>query len=351
MSTENGIVVFDGHNDTLLAVYEPDEGRARSFFEAAEHGHIDLPRAREGGLGGGFFAIFVPQQKTKQPGSKKKSGRRVPRPIEPNYARQFTQGMVELLFQWQEAAGGALKVVRDSDELDECLSSGVLAAVMHFEGAEAIEPDLGNLTDYYDQGLRSIGLTWSRSNAFAHGVPFEFPMSPDTGPGLTDAGKELVRACNELGILVDLSHLNEKGFWDVAALTDAPLVATHSGVHTLCQSTRNLTDRQLDAIGESNGIVGINFHVGFLREDGKSDANTPLSVIVRHAQYVADRIGIDHVGLGSDFDGARMPESLGDVTGLPRLMQAFREAGFDDDSLDKVAHDNWQRVLQRTWKG
>jgi membrane dipeptidase len=259
-------------------------------------------------------------------------------------------GMIDLLFQWEEEAGGQLKVVRNSHELTNCLSSGILAAVLHFEGAEAIEPDLANLTEYYDQGLRSIGLTWSRPNAFAHGVPFEFPMSPDTGPGLTPAGKELVRACNDLGILVDLSHLNEKGFWDVAALSEAPLVATHSAVHALCPSTRNLTDKQLDAIGESDGIVGINFHVGFLRSDGKSDADTRLSLIVRHAQYVADRIGIDHVALGSDFDGAKMPAALGDVTGLPRLMHTFSEAGFDDASLRKVAHENWQRVLARTWE-
>lgn len=350
MSNYNATKVFDGHNDTLLAVYEPSRGMGRSFFEAADHGHLDLPRAREGGFGGGFFAIFVPEKKKSQPSSKKKVGKWVPRPIDAEYARGFTQGMMDLLFQWVEEADGELKIVRTSSELADCLSSGILAAIMHFEGAEAIAPDLSNLTEYYDRGLRSIGLTWSRSNAFGHGVPFEFPMSPDTGPGLTGAGKELVRACNDLGILVDLSHLNERGFWDVAALTDAPLVTTHSAVHALCPSTRNLTDKQLDAIGESNGIVGINFHVGFLRSDGKDDADTPLSLIARHAQYIADRIGIDHVALGSDFDGARIPEALGDVTGLPRLMQAFSEAGFDDDSLHKIAHENWQQLLARTWK-
>lgn len=350
MSNDKGSVVFDGHNDTLLAVYKPAEGQARSFFEVADHGHLDFPRARQGGFGGGFFAIFVPGQKKSPPNSKEKAARRVPQPIDADYARSVTQGMIDLLFQWEEEASGELKVVRNGGELAHCLSSGVMAAVMHFEGAEAIEPDLANLTGYYDQGLRSIGLTWSRSNAFAHGVPFEFPMSPDTGPGLTPAGKGLLRACNDLGILVDLAHLNEKGFWDVAALTEVPLVATHSAVHALCPSTRNLTDKQLDAIGESGGVVGINFHVGFLRSDGKSEADTPLSLIVRHAQYVADRIGIDHVALGSDFDGAKMPEALGDVTGLPRLMQAFAEAGFDDESLRKVAHENWQRVLEKTWK-
>jgi len=348
-----GYLVFDGHNDTLLDLYKPSNGHSRSFFEAATDGHLDLPRAAKGKFGGGFFAIFVPAEKKPKKNSKKKVSRDVPytpSPIAAKYAQTFTQGMVELLFHLEAESGGQLKVVRDSRSLADCLSSGVLAAILHFEGAEAIEPDLSNLQEYYDRGLRSIGLTWSRPNVFAHGVPFAFPMSPDTGPGLTPAGRELVKACNQLGVLVDLSHLNEKGFWDVAELTDVPLVATHSAVHALCPSSRNLTDQQLDAIGESGGIVGINFHVGFLRPDGQDDADTPLSLIARHAQYIADRIGVEHVSLGSDFDGARMPEPLGDVAGLPRLMEAMAEAGFDDDSLRRIAHENWQRVLEKTWK-
>lgn len=351
MGDDDKTIVFDGHNDTLLAIHKPKEGEDRSFFEAADYGHLDLPRASTGGFGGGFFAIFVPREKNSQPGSKGKDARRAQQPIDTKYARQFTEEMMELLFGWQEDAGGDLKVVQSGSELADYLSSGILAAVLHFEGAEAIEPDLGNLPDYYHRGLRSVGLTWSRPNAFAHGVPFDFPGSPDTGPGLTPAGKELVRACNDLRVMLDVSHLNEKGFWDVAKISQAPLVATHSAVHALCPSTRNLTDKQLDAIGESGGVMGINFHVGFLREDGKNDANTPLSRIVRHAQYVADRIGIEHVALGSDFDGAKMPQSLGDVTGLPKLMRAFSQAGFDDDALRKVARENWQRVLERTWTG
>jgi membrane dipeptidase len=352
MNDGDGYVVFDGHNDTLLALSQPDRGQGRSFFEAADHGHLDLPRAKMGRFGGGFFAIFVPAAtENPHPGSRGKAALPPPLPVEKEYAQDFTQRLIDLLLRLQDEAGGDLKLVQDREELAECLSSNVLAAVLHFEGAEAIEPDLANLSDYYGQGLRSVGLTWSRPNAFAHGVPFEFPGSPDTGPGLTPAGKELVRACNQLGVLVDLSHLNEKGFWDVATLSDAPLVATHSAVHQLCPSTRNLTDKQLDAIGESDGIVGINFHVGFIRGDGKNDADTPLSQIVRHAQYVADRIGIDHVALGSDFDGAKMPKRLGDVSGLPRLMRAFRKAGFDDESLRRVAHENWLRVLTKTWAG
>jgi membrane dipeptidase len=204
---------------------------------------------------------------------------------------------------------------------------------------------------FYEAGLRSLGIVWSRSNAFGHGVPFRFPSSPDTGPGLTDAGRELVRTCNQLGVMLDLAHLNERGFWDVAKLSNAPLVVTHAGVHALSPSARNLTDKQLDAIGESGGVVGVNFHVSDLRADGRFDADTPLTETVRHIDYVVERIGIDHVAFGSDFDGALMSLELGDAAGLPKLVAALRARGYDDAALQKVTHKNWIRVLRSTWTG
>jgi len=190
---------------------------------------------------------------------------------------------------------------------------------------------------------------WSRPNDFAHGVPFRFPSSPDTGPGLTAAGEKLVRRCNDIGIALDLSHLNERGFWDVARISTAPLIASHSGAHALCASSRNLTDEQLRAIGERGGLVGIPFHVGFLRADGEDDADTPLAAVAAHAAHVAELAGVAAVALGSDFDGATMPAPLGDVTGLPALLGALREAGFAAADLPAIAHGNWHRVLEATW--
>jgi membrane dipeptidase len=275
---------------------------------------------------------------------------RVDPPLKLDYAQRVTLDLMGRLFRLERESAGQVRIVRTSDELAQCLANGTLAAIMHFEGAEAIDPDLNALHVYHAAGLRSLGLVWSRENAFAFGVPFKFPHSPDTGPGLTQAGTRLVRACNELGIMVDLSHLNEAGFWDVARLSNAPLVATHSCVHAISPGTRNLTDKQLDAIGASGGLVGINFHVGFAREDGGSGTDAPLSLYARHARYVADRIGVKHVALGSDFDGASMPDALGDAAGLPRLLDAMRQAGFDEPALAKIAHENWQRVLRATWK-
>jgi membrane dipeptidase len=353
--------VLDGHNDTLTQIRETSGGgEARTFLGRSEHGHVDLPRAREGGLGGGFFAVFTPSPSYERrilpmvgaDGKEVPGGFTVPLPprLDRRQALAWTLAVMSDLFRLEAEAGGAVQVVRTSRELRRCLDRGTLAMILHIEGAEAIDTRLEALDVLYQAGLRSIGLVWSRPNAFGHGVPFDFPRGPDTGPGLTEAGKRLVRACNRLGVLVDLSHLNEKGFWDVSRISEAPLVATHSGVHALCPSPRNLTDRQLDRIAESGGIVGINFHVGFLRADGNPEAPTSLSEIVRHVRYAADRIGVEHVGLGSDFDGATMPGDLGDVTGLARLVDALFEDGFDEADVRRIAHENWERVLADTWR-
>ncbi len=356
-TTATAMPIFDGHNDTLLKLSSIKREGGRSFFARSDRGHLDLPRAREGGFGGGLFAICVPPDPS-APDSFAitpiitETGYEVEMSpaCDHEYAQRFTISAMAGLFRLEAESNGQVKVVRTVDELVACLRQSVLAAVLHFEGAEAIDPALDALYVFYEAGLRSLGIVWSRPNAFGHGVPFRFPHSPDTGPGLTDAGRELVRACNSLGIMLDLAHLNERGFWDVARLSDAPLVATHTAAHALCPSARNVTDEQLDAIGESDGVVGVNFYVGDLRTDGRCDADTPLTEIVRHIDYIAGRIGIDHVAFGSDFDGATMPRELGDVTGLPRLIATLRAHGYDDAALRKITHENWTRVFRRTWR-
>ncbi len=265
-------------------------------------------------------------------------------------ALRYTLSVMSDLFRLEADAEGALKVVRTSAELRRCLEDGVFAMILHIEGVESLDTRLEALDVFYEAGLRSLGPVWSRPNAFGHGVPFDFPRGPNTGPGLTAAGRRLIGACNRLGILVDLSHLNEAGFWDVARISDVPLVCTHSGMHALSHTPRNLTDAQLDAVRDSGGIVGVNFHVGFLREDGDADAETSLTEIVRHARYAADRMGMEHIALGSDFDGATMPADLGDVTGLPGLVDAFLSAGFSEADMRRIAHENWERVLADTWR-
>lgn len=350
------VPVFDGHNDALTRAYNAGLKAQRAFLEGGADGHIDLPRARAGGFAGGLFAVMAGGD----PASRRMGGpvtdredRTVPRryeAIDPAWAQRYTISVVAGLYRLERLAAGGLKIVLDATGLKECLDTGPIAVVLHFEGAEAIDPQCNALEVFYRAGLRSLGLTWSRPNVFAEGVPFAYDASPDTGPGLTPVGAELVSACNELGIAIDLSHLNARGFWDVAGISTAPLIATHSNAHAICPVTRNLTDDQLDAIAASGGIVGVNFATSFLRPDGRVEARTPLSDVVRHFTYLVERMGIDHVGFGSDYDGAPLPEALDGVDRLPALIDELRGAGFADGDVRKLAVENWTRVLTETWR-
>lgn len=353
--TKDYPLIFDGHNDTVLELCAVDPKKRRDFFAHADHGHVDLPRAQAGGLGGGFFAMYTRSAEgmTSMPGEEtgKDGAYEIKMPAPPEYADalQWTIKTAAELLDVEARSDGRVKIVRTAQELADCLRDGIFAMILHIEGAESIGTDFDSLHVFYAMGLRSLGPVWSRPNAFGYGVPFKFPAGPDIGPGLTDAGQALVKECNKLRVMLDLSHLNEKGFWDVEKLSDAPLVATHSCAHALSPCPRNLTDKQLDAIKATNGVVGMNYHIGFLRQDGQSSEVTSLSEIARHAAYVAERIGVEHVGLGSDFDGAIMPHDLRNVTGLPKLMASLEEHGFDDADLRKIAHENWIRVLRDTW--
>jgi membrane dipeptidase len=249
----------------------------------------------------------------------------------------------------ERASAGRFKICRNVSDIKHCLANDVMAAIFHIEGAEAIDTDFKTLDVLYESGLRSLGLVWSRPNMFGHGVPFRFPSTGDTGDGLTEAGKNLIHYCNERKILIDLSHLNEKGFWDAAKISTAPLVATHSNAHAICKSSRNLSDDQIKAIADSGGMIGLNFAVGFLREDGRWRTDTDLDIMIRHLDHVIGIAGENSVGLGSDFDGARVPAPIGDASGLPKLIEAMREKQYGEKLVAKIAHGNWIDVLERTW--
>jgi membrane dipeptidase len=340
------IPIFDGHNDALTA----DD--CAGLAGGRRGGHLDLPRMREGGMRGGIFAVFTPSPEA-DAGSTifGGAGNREPiaKPVPHEVAAAHATAAAGRLHRLERE--GQVRVARVTADLDAAHDDPASppVAVLHLEGAEAIDPELEALDHWYAAGLRSLGPVWSRANAFAHGVPFAFPSSPDIGPGLTDAGKALVRRCAELGILVDLSHLNEGGFWDVARLEPGPLVASHSGAHALCAASRNLTDAQLDAIAAGGGLVGIVFATAFLRPDFGDTPDTPLSLIVEHARYVAERIGSQHVALGSDFDGATIPAELGDVASLPKLVGALRGVGFAEGDVEAICWGNWRRVLDAWW--
>jgi len=344
-------LIFDGHNDVLLRLHQRDITAGKDGFQGSGGRQIDLEKARTGGFGGGFFAIYVPGEQGLSHDMDEMMAASYDLPLPPQVgwdaASKVALSQASILFDLER--NGALKICRSTQDIRDCLSSGMMAAVMHMEGAEAIDPDFHMLEVLYQAGLRSLGPVWSRPTLFGHGVPFRFPSTPDTGPGLTEDGNRLIRKCNDLGVMVDLSHLNEAGFWDVARISTKPLVATHSNAHALCTHSRNLTDRQLHAIRDTDGMVGLNFAVAFLRSDGRMDEDTPIETMMDHLDHLIAQLGEDRVGLGSDFDGATVPAGIKTIAGLPNLRSAMRKRGYDDALIGKLCHQNWLRVLDLTW--
>ena len=344
-------IIFDGHNDVLSKIFsEGGLDRAASFLEGRE-GAIDLKKAEAGGFGGGFFAVYVPSkfdlEFSYQEMEKASYSLPLPEPIEWSEAVAVVASQVTILRELERL--GCLTICHSVSDIRSAFENEKIAAIFHIEGAEAIDPDLYMLEVLHSAGLRSIGPVWSRPTIFGEGVPFSFPSSPNIGSGLTELGIALVKRCNELNIMIDLSHLNEAGFWDVARHSNAPLVATHSNAHSITQHSRNLTDKQLRAIADSDGMVGLNFATAFLREDGKMLADVSLSQMLKHLDYLLEILGEDRVGLGSDYDGAVMPEKLTDLSGLPNLRRAMKQHGYDEKIIKKICHENWLRVLQKTW--
>lgn len=351
------IPVFDGHNDILLRLLEKPAERVRIWKTGDGTGHLDLPRMRAGGFAGGMFAIYIPSPVAEMGADldammdEPPYDLPLPSPIDHVTAQPMALAMAGHLLALERETPGDLALCRSVAEIEAAMAGGRIAAVMHMEGAEAIDPDLDALYLFHAMGLRSLGPVWSRPTIFGHGVPFRFPGHPDTGPGLTEAGKRLIRTCNDLRIVLDVSHLNARGVDDVAAISDRPFVASHSNAHAIAASTRNLTDRQLDLITERDGLVGLNFATSFLREDGRQSPEMTLDPVLRHLDHLIGRLGEDRVGLGSDFDGAEMPAPIRDAAGLPALIEAMRAHGFGEALIAKLARDNWLGVLRRIWGG
>ncbi len=340
---------FDGHNDLLLRLWRQDDGSGDLFLDGGGErpGHLDLAGCRNGGFAGGLFASFVPS-----PAPSDGAGRALGTgPVERDEALRVTIAQGARLRRLIEASAGAMAFCRTLADIRGAMADGRIACVWHLEGAEAIGVELDELEVLEAAGLRSVGPVWSRENAFGHGVPFRYFTPPDTGPGLTDAGRRLVGALEAKRMLVDTAHLNERGFWDVAAVAQRPFVASHANAYSRVPSARNLTDRQLDCLRERRGLVGLNLSVPDLRADCRRDPDTPIEDVVRMFDDLIARVGEDLVGLGSDFDGATIPRVIGGAAGLPVLERALRDHGYDDALLAKLAHGNWLDLLERVWGG
>ena len=318
-------IVFDGHCDTLLSVLDGQ----RRLGERSEEGHLDLPRMKEGGVTAQIFACFVRRQ------------------FVPGRSTTETLRLVDTFYEEMSANAATLTLATSAADIERAKAEGKIAGVLGLEGAEALAGDLGVLRTFYRLGVRNVGLTWNFRNAAADGV-----AEARTGGGLTEFGVRLVKEMNRLGMMIDIAHLAPAGVRDVLALSEAPVIASHANAHALCSCAscphrRNLTDEQLEGIAANGGVVGVTFVPAFVTEDPNQ---ATLERTLDHVDHIVRVAGVDHVGLGSDFDG--FPESkvnagLEDVTKMPNITAGLLSRGYKPAEVKKILGGNFLRVFRR----
>ncbi|KAB2921342.1 MAG: membrane dipeptidase [Bacteroidetes bacterium] len=357
-------VVADTHNDVLLRAMTGED-----LSVATTNGHSDLVRLKQGGVDVQFFSVWC--------GDEYGHGR----------AYRRANAMIDTLGALIARSGGRAHLVRNARELDGALAKGRLAALIGVEGGHMIEDDPSKLDSLAARGMRYLTLTWNNSTTWATSAADEEEKG-DSLPfqGLTDLGREIVKRMNRLGVMVDLSHTGERTFWDVLAVTTKPVLVSHSSVYSICPNRRNLKDEQIKAVAKNGGVICVNFYAGFIdsayegrvreirrgnralvdsvrRSTGDrwraetvidsllapayESIRPPLSLLIDHIEYIAKMAGVDHVGLGSDFDGIEsLPKEMDDVTFLPNIARELLKRGYTDGEVAKILGGNVVRVFR-----
>lgn len=312
-------LVFDAHCDTLL---EALTGKRR-LGKRSEQGHLDLPRLKKGGVKAQIFALFV-------------------RPYYlPSAATREALRLIDTFYRELQDNEEDLVLATRVADIEQASREGKIAAILSLEGAEALEGDLAVLRMFYRLGVRSVGLTWNLRNQAADGVD-----ETRSSGGLTNFGLQLVQESKRLGMVIDVSHLAATGVRDVLMVSEGPVIASHSNAYALCPHRRNLTDEQLIDIAASGGVVGATFAPNLL--DG-GEENAHLERVLDHIEYIARVAGLDHVGLGSDFDGffekERLP-GLEDVSQMPNITAGLLRRGYKEEEIKKIMGGNFLRVFR-----
>lgn len=358
--------VVDTHNDVVQRVLAGEDISARTV-----HGHSDLPRFQEGGLDVEMFSIWVPPEKTS-----------------PSYYHRADE-QIDSIMSFVRRNPSKVGFARTAGEVEQLVRQGKFVAMMGMEGGHPIENDIKKLEHFYDRGVRYMTLTWNNSTSWATSAKDEDELRDSLKhKGLTEFGRRVVHKMNDLGMMVDVSHVGERTFWDVIKTSRKPVIASHSSAWALCHNRRNLKDDQLRAIAKNGGVVFINFapwfidstfagkeramlernksridsfkatlkgHDEFLNDmavaeflkDQYDPIRPPLKLLIDHFDYVAKLIGVDHVGIGSDFDGITVtPKEMDDVTFLPNITRELLKRGYSEQDVKKMLGENFLRVLR-----
>jgi membrane dipeptidase len=369
LAVHKAAIVIDTHADTTQRMLDDDYDLA----DPLKGGYVNFESARQGNLGAEFFSIWVDP--------KAYTGQDAHRTLE----------LIDAVYQQAAKHPQQMRMAYSPEDILAAHREHKLAALMGIEGGHSIENSLGLLRDYYRLGARYMTLTWSNSNGWADSSgDIDDPAVPHTKDGLSDFGKDVVYEMNRLGMMVDVSHVSDKTFYRTLIISRAPVIASHSSARALCNSPRNMDDNMLHAIGQYGGVVMVNFYSSFLsddyrkaakaqepviaqavaeaeaklKEDGKPIPNElsediaktymakiprpPFSVLIDHIDHIAKIAGIDHVGLGSDFDGIpSSPQGMDSAADLPKITQALMARGYSAEDMDKILGGNFLRVFAK----
>jgi membrane dipeptidase len=361
-------IVIDTHADTTQRLLDESYDLAGPL----DGGHLNLEAAKKGNLSAEFFSIWVEPDLYKG-----------------QYAKR-TMELIDAVYQQAAKHPDRMRMAFSPADIERAHTESKLASLMGIEGGHSIEDNLGLLRNYYRLGVRYMTLTWSNSTGWADSSgDIDNPKVSHTQEGLTEFGKDVVYEMNRLGMMVDVSHVSDRTFYRTLVISRAPIIASHSAARALCDAPRNMTDEMLHAVGVNGGVVMVPFYSAFLSQqfrdayakqaperqaavealkakyktEGKSiDYNAmgnvekewaakiprpPLSVLIDHIDHIAKVAGIDHVGLGSDFDGiSSLPEGLDSAADLPKITAALMQRGYSAEDCRKILGGNFLRVFR-----
>lgn len=311
------MIFVDAHCDTITRIMD-DKAALLS-----NNCHLDLERIKKAGSGSWvqFFAAFISPEYVQA------------------YALKRALQIIEKIYREIESNKDMVMLCRNYNNVEQALSNNLTAGIISIEGGEALQGDLSVLRCLYRLGVRSICLTWNNRNELADGVSDDI-----TGGGLTRFGREAVKEMNSLGMLVDISHIAEKGFWDVMKITQSPVIASHSNAKKICNHRRNLTDEQILAVKKNGGVIGINLYPYFLN----NSATASLKDVIKHIEYITSLAGCDNIGIGADFDGIEStPSDITGVQDIPVIINELLRMNYSQKSVEKIAGGNFIRVIKQ----
>ena len=307
--------IIDTHCDTLALLNK------NNFLCGSSNMNLSLPRLIRGDVKLQCFAVCVHPDLN---------------------GKCFYEGM-KLINEYDKLTSNThmLMPIKSKEDIKELLASDKIGAMLTVEGGDMLEGNKDNFDILFEKGMRMFSPTWNNSNCLCGGIG-------ENSDGLTDFGKEILLRCEEKGVIIDVSHISEKGFWDTAELASKPFIASHSNAKSLCSNKRNLDNKQLEAIKAHSGCVGVNFYPPFLNNSGKASTDD----IIRHIEYIASCIGIEYVSIGSDFDGVEndLPKGMEHPGKLQNICESLRKLNYSESDIDLVCHGNMLRIMNNILK-